>query len=64
MDQPVLSFRSSFWVSLRWVMSYIGVLTLVIMGAAYFSGWEWKLPSPVMTLAWAHDMVCAQPVRR
>src|SRR5262245_22756910 len=48
MNQPVLSFRSSFWVGWRWVTSFVGTLKLATIGVAYLSGWETLLPSPLV----------------
>src|SRR5262245_16966641 len=48
MNQPVLSFRSGFWVGWRWVTSFVGTLTLATIGVTYLSGWETRLPSPLV----------------
>ena len=48
MNQPVLPFRSSFWVGWRWVTTFVGTLTLATIGVTYLSGWEARLPSPLV----------------
>ncbi|MBI1916123.1 MAG: hypothetical protein HYS12_15525 [Planctomycetes bacterium] len=51
MDQPVLSFRSSFWVVWRSTTYVLGAWALVVSVWAYLSGWEIHLAITVGSLA-------------